>query len=308
MEKVLIAGISGGQGRLLARHLHDRYRVCGVDRHAWEGRPKGISVYRVDLRKRELSEILRKERPRSVVHMGFVRHFRGDEAERHDRNIRGTQHLLDCCVEAGVERLIVVSSSYVYGAFADNPFYLDEGRPLSASRSYPEIRDLVEVDAMASTFLWREPTVKSAVLRPVGTIGATAHSMIREYLSQRVVPVPLGFDPMMQFIHEDDLTRAIATALEKEVRGVMNVVGPGAIPISVAIRAAGARSLPIPEMLMRPLFRRLFRAGLLPWPEGVIDYMKYPVTVAGERFAEATGFRAECPITELFAPLARRRR
>ena len=31
MEKVLITGISGGQGRLLTRRLRARYQVCGVD-------------------------------------------------------------------------------------------------------------------------------------------------------------------------------------------------------------------------------------------------------------------------------------
>ena len=34
MEKVLITGISGGQGRLLARRLKANFEVCGVDRVA----------------------------------------------------------------------------------------------------------------------------------------------------------------------------------------------------------------------------------------------------------------------------------
>ena len=41
MEKVLITGIAGGQGRLLARRLLESYEVCGVDRVAWEGHPRG---------------------------------------------------------------------------------------------------------------------------------------------------------------------------------------------------------------------------------------------------------------------------
>jgi nucleoside-diphosphate-sugar epimerase len=49
MEKVLITGISGGQGRLLARRLLDSFEVCGVDRVAWEGRPKNVAVHQVDL-------------------------------------------------------------------------------------------------------------------------------------------------------------------------------------------------------------------------------------------------------------------
>ena len=55
MEKVLITGISGGQGRLLARRLLENYEVCGVDVAEWEGAPRGVRVHVVDLRKR-LSE------------------------------------------------------------------------------------------------------------------------------------------------------------------------------------------------------------------------------------------------------------
>ena len=45
MEKVLITGIAGGQGRLLARRLRENYEVCGVDRVGWEGAPRGITVH-----------------------------------------------------------------------------------------------------------------------------------------------------------------------------------------------------------------------------------------------------------------------
>src|SRR5690606_19968861 len=76
MEKVLVTGISGGQGRLLARRLLDTWEVTGVDRVPWEGRPKGVTVHVVDLRKRKFEDVIRTEQPTAVVHMGFVRHFR----------------------------------------------------------------------------------------------------------------------------------------------------------------------------------------------------------------------------------------
>ena len=73
MEKVLVTGISGGQGRLLARRLLDSFEVCGVDRVAWEGRPKDVNVHQVDLRKRKFEDVFRTEQPTAVVHMGMVR-------------------------------------------------------------------------------------------------------------------------------------------------------------------------------------------------------------------------------------------
>jgi UDP-glucose 4-epimerase len=291
MEKVLITGISGGQGRLLARRLMENFEVCGVDRVDWEGHPRGIRVHVVDVRKKKFEDVIRTEMPAAIVHMGFIRHFRDDSTERHDVNVRGTKQLLDHCVHNGVQTLVVVSSGYVYGAFPENPYFMDEDSPLSASRSYPEIRDLVEVDTLASAFLWRYPHIQTSVLRPVNVLGYYVHSMIGQYLRQARVPTVMGFDPMMQFIHEEDLSEAIARALEQRIQGVFNVTGPGEVPLHTAIAETGGSAWPIPEPLLRPMFSRLFSMGLIPYPPGALDYLKFPITLSGSRFVESTSFR-----------------
>ena len=171
-------------------------------------------------------------------------------------NVRGTKQLLDHCVNHGVQTLVVLSSSYVYGAFPENPYYMDEDSPLSASRSYPEIRDLVEVDTLASAFLWRYPHIRTCVLRPVNVLGYYVHSMIGQYLRERRVPTVMGFDPMMQFIHEEDLSpRPSRWRSSRGLQGVFNVTGPGEVPLHTAIRETGGESrCPCPSRSMRPLF------------------------------------------------------
>ncbi len=300
MEKVLVTGIAGGLGRLLARRLLESWEVTGVDRVPFEGRPRGIEVHVVDLRKKKFEDVIRTEQPNAIVHMGFIRHFRTDDRVRHDVNVRGTKQLLDHCAHYGVQKLVVVSSGYVYGAFAENPFYMDEDHPLSASRSYPEIRDLVEVDTLASAFLWKYPHIRTSVLRPVNVLGHYVNSMIGGYLRLQRVPTIMGFDPMMQFIHEEDVCEAIALALQHGLQGVFNVAGPGAVPLHTAIRETGGTPIALPEPLVRPIFDRLFRFGLWPYPTGAFDYLKYPVTLSGRRFVDATNFRCLFGLEEIF--------
>ncbi|MEN8159105.1 MAG: NAD-dependent epimerase/dehydratase family protein, partial [Myxococcota bacterium] len=230
MEKILITGVASGLGRLLARRLLENFEVCGVDRVPWEGRPRNVTVHVVDLRKRGFEDVIRNELPSAVVHMGFVRDFKIDVERRHDVNVRGTKKLLDHCAHYGVQRLVVLSSGTVYGALYDNPFYMDEDRVLEASRAYPEIRDIVEVDAVTTSFLWRYPHIRTCVLRPVHVLGHYARSMMSEYLRMDRPPAVMGFDPLMQFIHEQDVVEAIALTLEQGLQGVFNVVGPGQVP------------------------------------------------------------------------------
>jgi UDP-glucose 4-epimerase len=304
-EKVLIVGISGGHGRLLARRLRERHEVVGVDREPWPAKPPGLAFYRADVRKRSFEDVLRKEQPTAVVHLGLQRHFRLSAASRYDHNVRGTRRLLDHCRTYGVRKLVVLSSSYVYGALSENPYFMDEEFPLSASRNYPEIRDLVEVDTLVTAFMWKYPDLQTAVLRPVPTLGRTVESSIGTYLRAARVIVMMGFNPMVQFIHEDDLIEAIASTLETGLRGIFNVVGPGEVPLRVAIRETGGRAFPLPEFVARPLLSRLHEAGLYPFPPGALDYLKYPCTISGERFREATGFRPLMSLKETFRSVRR---
>jgi UDP-glucose 4-epimerase len=168
---------------------------------------------------------------------------------------------------------------------------MDEDSPLSASRSYPEIRDLVEVDTLATGFLWRYPHLRTCVLRPVNVLGYYVHSMIGQYLRERRVPTVMGFDPMMQFIHEEDLAEALALTVEHGLQGVFNVTGPGEVPLHTAIRETGSTAIPMPEIVLRPLFARLFNLGLVSYPPGALDYLKFPITLSGDRFIDATSFR-----------------
>ncbi len=305
MEKVLVTGVAGGLGRLVARGLRERYEVVGVDRVRWRNPPPGITNHVVDLRKRKFEDVVRTTKPDAVVHLGFVRHFRGSDRERHASNVGGTRMLLDHCLRQDVGRLVVLSSGYVYGAFPENPYQLDEDAPLSASRTYPEIRDLVEVDALVSGTIWRRPELRTSLVRPVNVLGPKVASTVREYLTQARVPTVLGFDPMLQFIHENDLAAAVVLAVDHSLQGIFNVVGPGEVPVHTAIKEAGGRAWPIPDPPARWLFARLFRYGMIPYPAGLLDFLKYPVSLDGTRFAEATGFQCKYGLPEIFASIRR---
>ncbi|HWP67082.1 MAG TPA: SDR family oxidoreductase [Candidatus Limnocylindria bacterium] len=305
-ERVLITGIAGSLGRLLTHRLRGRYGVLGVDRNGWPGHPADVQLHLIDLRKRRFEDIIRTERPDTIVHYAFVRHFRGDPEIRHEVNVLGTRRLLEYAAEYGVKRIVVLSSGYVYGALPDNPTFLDEEASLNVSRTYPAIRDLAEVDHLVLTFLWKHPEIATTLLRPVSMLGPNSHTAISRFLRARLVPMIVGFDPMMQFIHEEDVADAVVLAMEKGTRGVFNVVGPGAVPLSVAIRECGGTAVPLLEPVARVLFAQLFQLGLYHTPADAIDFLKYSCTLDGRRFVATTGFTPRHSLRSVFASIRRR--
>ena len=153
--------------------------------------------------------------------------------------------------------------------------------------TFPELSDLVAADLYAGSALWRSPELQTCILRICYTLGPACHGTLAGYLKGKRVPTVLGFDPLFQFMHDEDVARAIALALEEELRGVFNVAGPMPVPLSTLIRAAGRTPIPVPEPFFRVAIGRL---GFPHLPPGAVAHLKYPVITDNTAFLDATGF------------------
>jgi UDP-glucose 4-epimerase len=286
--RVLIPGIAGLLARKVAvRLLSGGHEVIGVDPRGWPGAPAEIELHAVDIRKRGAEEVFRKRRPQAVVHMATVTALVVAAEERYRINLGGTRAVFEHCATYGVEQLIFVGRHTYYGAGPEAPLYHTEAEPPQELGAYPELADLVAADLYAANALWRLPRLDTAVLRVCYTLGPSGHGTLASFLRARFVPMVLGFDPLFQFMHEDDAAEAIALSLEKKLRGVFNVAGPQPLPLSVIAREAGRRTLPLPEPLIALLAGR---AGLPRLSRGALAHIKFPIVVDAAPFRAATGF------------------
>jgi UDP-glucose 4-epimerase len=284
--KVLVVGVASAIARLVAVRLAgEGHEVIGIDRRAWEGAP--IEVFELDIRKRAAEEVFRKVRPHTVVHMGTVSSLVMPGEERYRINLGGTRAVFDHCRTYGALHCVFVGRHTYYGAAYDSPLYHTEDEPPMALSTFPELADLVAADLYAATALWRFPDLATTVARVCYSLGPSGHGTLGTFLKGARVPTLLGYDPLFQFMHEDDIASAIALAVEKRPRGVFNVVGPPPMPLSIVAREAGRRTLPLPEFVFASA---LGRFGLPKLPAGALSHIKYPVIVDGASFRAATGF------------------
>ena len=305
MSDVVVTGASGSFGRVAVRWLAEQgHTVHAVDLHASEGLRAGIVLHRLDVQKRGFEDLVRRVRPRAIVHLAMVRRFGRGAAERHRINFEGSAKVFDVGRRHGVKKMIFSSRATVYGALPDQPQFVTEEHPPSAARTFPEMSDLVAADLYATQMLWRHPEVETVLLRPVNVLGPSVQTLLNRYLGRARVFTVLGYDPMQQVLHEDDLGLAFEHALTAGVHGVFNVTGPGEVPLSVLIEEAGAGAVPLPETLITVLRGRL---GFPEIPAGAIEYLKYPCTVDGARFREATGFAPRHGLVSTLRAVPRRR-
>ena len=286
--RVLIAGIAGLLARKVAqRLLAAGHEVIGIDPRPWPGAPAGMELHAVDICKRAAEEVFRRRKPQAVIHMATIAALVADTEERYRINLGSTRAVFDHCASSGVEQVVVVGRHTYYGAGPDAPLYHTEAEPPQELGAYPELADLVAADLYAANALWRLPGISTAVLRICYTLGPSGRGTLASFLRGRFVPMVLGFDPLFQFMHEEDAAEAIALALEKRLRGVYNVAGPQPLPLSVIAHEAGRRTLPLPETLLRAL---VGRGGFPRLPRGALAHIKYPVVVDSATFRDATGF------------------
>ncbi len=299
-RKIVVTGISGRLGKILARRLHHDldWEIVGLDRRPMTGRPKDITHHQVDLRSKAARDIFRAGDVDALVHLGVMHDPRARAAELYSWNITGTTKLLEYCQLYRIPKVVLLSSANVYGPRPDNPQFLTEDAPLLAAQRFPAMRDLVEIDHLVSTFLWRaQGIVETVVLRPVHIVGPV-HNAPSNYLRIERPPMLLGFDPMVQLIHVEDVAEAIVSALAPGRRGIYNLVGPGEVPLSAVLRELGREPLAIPHPLAKPLLSLAFRLGISSFPVAELDFIRYVCMVDGRRATAELGFHPRFGLRE----------
>lgn len=297
MKTVVITGISGRLGRIVARRLHHElgWKIVGLDRRPMPGRPKDIDLHQVDLRSKKARDVFRDAD--ALLHLGVMHDPRARASELYSWNITGTTKLLEYCQAYAVPKVVLLSSANVYGPRPDNPQFLTEDAPLLAAQRFPAMRDLVEIDHLVSTFLWKARELETVVLRPVHILGPV-HNAPSNYLRIPRPPVLLGFDPMVQLVHVLDVAEAIVQALAPGRRGIYNIVGPGEVPLSAILAELGREARWIPHPIAKPLLRLAFTFGLSSFPVAELDFIRYVCMVDGRRASAELGFRPRFGLRE----------
>jgi UDP-glucose 4-epimerase len=146
--------------------------------------------------------------------------------------------------------------------------------------------------------MWKRPEIETVILRHVNIVGPTVRNAPSNYLRLEVPITLLGFDPMLQLIHEEDACRALVLALRPGLRGVFNVTGPGEVPLSAVMKELGRRPIALPHFLVRPIVRRAFDAHITSFPPEELDHIQYLCVVDGSRFVREAGWAPRYTLRE----------
>ncbi len=308
---VLVTGVSRDLGRRFARAAAadpDTDRVIGVDVVPPRGDIGAMSFVRADIRNPVIAKVLTKEDVDTVVHMSVIATpgSAGGRGTMKELNVIGTMQLLAACQRApGVQHLVVKSTGTVYGASSRDPaMFTEDMNPKRLPRS-GYAKDVYEIEGYVRGFARRRPDVRVTMLRCANVIGPHVTSPMTSYFRLPVIPRVLGFDPRLQFLHQDDLFGVLRHAVVHDRPGTFNVAGDGVLLLSQAIRMVGRPSLPLPGPAVGGLGQALRSARMADFSPEQLAVLTFGRGMDTTRMRSELGFEPAFTTAEAFADFAR---
>ena len=295
-RRILITGVSRFLGLRLAKMLEendDVELVVGVDLDEPPIPIKGLEFVRADIRNPLIARVLEATKVDTLIHTNIASspgRF-GGRSQMKENNVIGTMQLLAATQRASrIEKVIVKSSTAVYGSGPGEPSLLPEDH---ASRQVDLVgygKDCAEAEQYARDFGRRRPDVDLVILRTQNVVGPTVRSSITDYLSLPVIPTALGFDPRLQFLHEEDAVEALYRAMVEDCKGIFNVAADGIVYLSKAIRLLGRVEMPLLLPVAQTAAGLLRRFRLIDFPTDQVRLILFGRVVDTRRAKEAFGF------------------
>ena len=295
---VMVTGVSrylGGRFTQLLQADPDVSRVIGVDVVPPKQDLGDAEFVRADIRNPIIGKVISQAEVDTVVHMAVIATplSAGGRATMKEINVIGTMQLLAACQKApSVRKLVVKSSTSVYGSSPRDPAMFTEDLEPHALARTGYAKDSVEVEGYVRGFARRRPDVAVTTLRFANFIGPKVRTAMTAYFSLPVVPTVLGFDPRLQFVHERDGLEVLWRATVGDHGGTFNIAGDGVISLSQAIRRTGRPSVPLPQPTAPWIGQVLRRLGVADFSPEQLRFLTYGRVVDTARMRDVLGF---CP-------------
>jgi len=311
--RILVTGLGTFWGSRIAQALErdpDVDLVVGVDTREPRLPLERTEFVHADASYAILRRMVRATQVDTVLHTHLeIDSTRVAGRRLHEVNVIGTMDLLAAAAAEGsaVRKIVLKTSTLVYGSNFDDPYFFRETTRRTHPPTTPVERSLVEVDALVDDFVEDHPEIAVTSLRFANVLGDDVNTVFSRMLRMPVVPEVFGYDPRLQFVHEDDVTRALAHATKHDVPGTFNVAGPGIITWGEACRAVARRRLAMPPVFTGAARLPLRLLRVIDIPPEVLSVLRYGRGVDTSAFV-AAGFEYRYTTPATVEAFARARR
>ena len=294
---VAVTGASGYIGSRLLQELEAEVglaKVLGIDTSPLPIPFHNCATERLDVTQ-PMDETFRDCKVNTVVHLAFTLkpgRNRNESNGVRQANLKGMASVLKACNAAKVNNFIYLSSHTLYGAHKDNPLPITEETPLRPLTGFQYCQDKALCERVVWDFARENPRVGVTVLRSCVVMGPKADNYVTRAFFRPVLLGVGGYNPPLQFVHEDDLAKLLHLLIMEPCPGVFNVAGEGVIKYTRMARLIRRRLISLPSVFAYPLTQMAWHLGIQKDAPAVgLDFIRYPIVLSTGKLKKETGFR-----------------
>lgn len=258
---------------------------------------------RADIRNPLIGKVISGNNVDTVVHAATISRppKSGSRTAMKDLNVLGAMQLFAVCQKApSVRKVVVRSSSAVYGASARDPIKFTEQMSARTPPKGAFARDTIEVEAFARGLGRRRPDIAISTLRLSPLVGPRLNGAMSRYFAPPIVPTIIGRDARLQLLHEEDALSALEHATVGGRAGTYNIAGDGVIMMSQAVRRAGRIEVPMPFFLFRTAGKGLMGTVMREFTQEQLDYYHFGCGLETSRMRTELGFEPRWTTLQAF--------
>jgi nucleoside-diphosphate-sugar epimerase len=308
---VAVTGPTGtfGSGLIPLLQDDDRIdRVIGIARRPFDPAERGwtkMEYRQGDVRDPDVLRGAFREAD-VVVHLAFLITGNASRQTTREINVDGTLNVFRAAAAVGALRFVYASSVAAYGWHADNPDLIDEDWPVRPAARLFYGQEKAELEALLEAEATHHPDLGLYMLRPPIVLGPNAVGAkdvlpgLLAPLGRRLfgrprrlpVPVPLLVpEHPMQFVHEDDVGRALQLCvLGAGPPGAYNIAGDGVLTAGDVAREFGALPIRMPAGPAQAAAKAMSRLPFLPPSAEWVEAASRPSIMDTSRAREQLGW------------------
>ena len=290
---VVITGASGYIGTCLTHKLTRDNRIRSII--GFDIKPFSTPTAKLQMIDQQMSskfsKTLAQKKADTLIHLGFTIQHGRNKDEATSNNIRCLENALATCHYASIKHIIYLSSTTVYGPRIDNPELLSETDTLRPVKGFQYAHDKVAAEKKLKAFGAAHSQTMITTLRSPIVMGPSANNFITKALFKPLLIGINGFDPPMQFIHEEDLTNILSWFIHNPRSGIFNVAAPGSVKYSRLMGMSGKRFCWLPASLAYPLTNLSWFLHLQNDSNSTgLEFIRHPWVTSTHKFVDECGY------------------
>lgn len=291
-KTIAITGVNGYAASTLLPLLEaddDIEKIIGIDFRPWKGGFSKVKFFREDIRSPQISELLNQADV--ICYLSFAGQDIHDQQAADDIHISGMKNFLSAVEKCRIKKIIIGGCSSVYGFQPPTALHYSEKDAVFDKHADNYFTATAgKIETVVDEFIRSHPDIMVTVMRIAPVMGPNMENLMEKALSMQFSILPSDNGRSAQFIHEDDLGRALLTAIDKDIPGIFNVAADDAMPLRSCFKNAGVKTIPLPPGVSEFLADLGFKLRIYPFGKDYIRLFSKSIFMSNKKLKAAAGW------------------